>query len=636
MTGASTSPGIVAGSGTDANGSGTDGRGAIGSEDAAGADAAYAIELRGITKRFGAVIANREIDLAVRRGTIHGIVGENGAGKSTLMSILYGFYQADEGEVIIGGRRADIRGSRDAIDAGIGMVHQHFMLVDTFSVLENVMLGAEEHALIAPSAEDARRELERLADEYGLSVHLDALVGELPVGEQQRTEILKALYRHAEILILDEPTGVLTPQEADQLFRVLDALRSRGVTVILITHKLREIMDITDTVSVLRHGEMVAHRETPDTSMGELAELMVGRKLETRDWHRDVPLAAIGGAGAANDGARAAADDVANGQRRPEHDPPGTSGDGVTVGTVGADALGIEAERLGLRDGHGTVRLSDVSLKVRRGEILGVAGVAGNGQSELLEVLSGIRAPTSGRFVINGQEITPETPRGPAEMRRARINHVPEDRLKLGLVKAFTAAESSVLGYQRTETFNLRGLLQLSAIRRACRKLMDGFDVRPANPDLKSASFSGGNQQKLILAREIEKAPEVLLVGQPTRGVDIGAIELIHERLVAMRDAGCAVLLVSVELDEIMALSDRIIVMYEGRIVGELTGRDADKTTLGLMMANAHDRSGGDEGRHGPDAMAGTANRGAVVAEPEGDAPGRKAMMSDHERGKPR
>ena len=244
--------------------------------------AAHAIELRGITKRFGAVVANRGIDLAVRRGTIHGIVGENGAGKSTLMSILYGFYQADEGEVLIDGRPVDIRSSRDAIDAGIGMVHQHFMLVETFSVLENVMLGAEEHALIAPSAADARRELRRLADEYGLSVRVDDIVGDLPVGEQQRTEILKALYRHAEILILDEPTGVLTPQEADQLFRVLDALRSRGVTVILITHKLREIMDVTDTVSVLRHGQMVAHRETARTSAGELAELMVGRPLESR------------------------------------------------------------------------------------------------------------------------------------------------------------------------------------------------------------------------------------------------------------------------------------------------------------------------------------------------------------------
>jgi ABC-type uncharacterized transport system ATPase subunit len=505
----------------------------------------YAIELRGISKRFGAVRANKNIDLKVKPGTIHGIVGENGAGKSTLMSILYGFYQADTGDILINGEVVSIHSSRDAIDAGIGMVHQHFMLVDTFSVLENVMLGAEEHALISKSAADARRELERLANEYQLSVHVDSLISELPVGEQQRTEILKALYRNAEILILDEPTGVLTPQEADQLFRVLNALKERGVTIILITHKLREIMDITDTVSVLRLGEMVAHLNTSETSMSELAELMVGRKLETRNYHREHLL------------------------------PADTE-------------TGIEVVNLGVIDKTGKQRLKNLSFSVKRGEILGVAGVAGNGQSMLLEVLSGITEPTTGSFVINGQVVTPDKPVGPAQMRSLKVHHVPEDRLKLGLVKAFTAAESSVLGYQRAQEFNLRGLLQLDRIRHACRGLMSGFDVRPGDPKLKSASFSGGNQQKLILARELEKMPDVLLVGQPTRGVDIGAIELIHEKIVEMRDGGCAVLLVSVELDEIMALADRIVVMYEGEIVAEINGRDADKTQLGLMMANAH------------------------------------------------
>ncbi|MGK0228180.1 MAG: ABC-type uncharacterized transport system ATPase subunit [Gammaproteobacteria bacterium] len=505
----------------------------------------YAIELRGISKRFGAVRANKDIDLKVKSGTIHGIVGENGAGKSTLMSILYGFYQADTGDILINGEVVSIHSSRDAIDAGIGMVHQHFMLVDTFSVLENVMLGAEEHALISKSAADARRELERLANEYQLSVHIDALISELPVGEQQRTEILKALYRNAEILILDEPTGVLTPQEADQLFRVLNALKERGVTIILITHKLREIMDITDTVSVLRLGEMVAHLNTSETNMSELAELMVGRKLETRNYHR-------------------------------EHSLPADT------------ETGIDVVNLGVIDKTGKQRLKNLSFSVKRGEILGVAGVAGNGQSMLLEVLSGITEPTTGSFVINGQAVTPDNPVGPAQMRTLKVHHVPEDRLKLGLVKAFTAAESSVLGYQRARQFNLRGLLQLDRIRHACRGLMSGFDVRPGDPKLKSASFSGGNQQKLILARELEKMPDVLLVGQPTRGVDIGAIELIREKIVEMRDGGCAVLLVSVELDEIMALADRIVVMYEGEIVAEINGRDADKTQLGLMMANAH------------------------------------------------
>lgn len=512
------------------------------------ADGALAIELRGISKQFGAVRANRDINLKVARGTIHGIVGENGAGKSTLMSILYGFYQADSGEVLINGKAVAINSSSDAIAAGIGMVHQHFMLVDTFSVLENVMLGAEGNALLSHSAAAARKELQRLADEYQLFVHVDSLVSNLPVGEQQRTEILKALYRHAEILILDEPTGVLTPQEADQLFAVLNALKQRGVTVILITHKLREIMDVTDTVSVLRMGEMVAHRNTKDTSMGELAELMVGRKLETRNYHRDEPL--------------------------PAHTDKG-----------------IEVVDLGVVDDRGKVRLKNLSFEVKRGEILGVAGVAGNGQSMLLQVLSGISSPTSGHFVINGQKASAEHPLGPSQMRELKVQHVPEDRLKLGLVKSFTAAESSVLGYQRANRFNLRGLLRLNTIRATCRRLMEGLDVRPADPNLKSASFSGGNQQKLIMARELEREPEVLLVGQPTRGVDIGAIELIHEKIIEMRDRGCAVLLVSVELDEIMSLADRIIVMYEGEIVAEINGRDANKTQLGLMMANAHQDS---------------------------------------------
>ena len=526
----------------------------------------YAIELRGISKHFGAVRANHNIDLKVRHGTIHGIVGENGAGKSTLMSILYGFYQADSGDVLIDGSIKHIKNSRDAIDVGIGMVHQHFMLVDPFTVLENVMLGAEEHALISHSAIDAREELQRLSDTYQLTVNVDEAVGDLQVGEQQRTEILKALYRNAEILILDEPTGVLTPQEADQLFEVLKALKSQGVTVILITHKLREIMDITDTVSVLRQGEMVAHLTTSETSMQELAELMVGRKLTETNHQREIPVA-----------------------------------DNTEIR--------IETVDLSVTDETGKKRLDNINLWVRSGEILGIAGVAGNGQSKLLEVLAGISLPTSGHFVINGVESSREKPLGPRKMRELRVQHVPEDRLKLGLVKAFTAAESSVLGYLYQSKFTWRGLLQLSSIKAMCAKLMAGFDVRPGNPKLKSASFSGGNQQKLILARELDKSPDVLLVGQPTRGVDIGAIELIHQKIVDMRDKGCAVLLVSVELDEIMALSDRILVMYEGQVVAEVNGRDADKTTLGLMMANAH--GGGHSPSARPTGSISTAGDGA-------------------------
>ncbi len=503
-----------------------------------------AIELQGISKRFGNVRANQDIDLVVQRGTIHGIVGENGAGKSTLMSILYGFYQADSGAILIDGVPTKIYSSHDAIDAGIGMVHQHFMLVETFSVLENVILGAEQGALLKAGISNARQTLQHLADEYQLSVPLDQPTGQLPVGQQQRTEILKALYRNAEILILDEPTGVLTPQEADQLFRVLRTLREKGVTVILITHKLREIMDVTDNVSVLRLGTMVSTQRTADTSMEQLAELMVGRKLESQTFAKADPVDAT---------------------------------------------IGLEAHNVSLHGSKGLTELDNINLQVRHGEIVGVAGVAGNGQSALLEVLSGIVTPTAGHLVINGRTVSASEPMDPAQMREAGLHHVPEDRLRLGLIKSFTAAESALLGYHTREKFNWRVLLKLNLIRETCKRLMQAFDVRPQDPALKSASFSGGNQQKLILARELDKAPSVLLVGQPTRGVDIGAIELIHDKLIEMRDNGCAVLLVSVELDEIMALSDRIVVMFGGRIVGEVNGANANKTELGLMMANAMD-----------------------------------------------
>ena len=407
------------------------------------------------------------------------------------------------------------------------------------------VLGAEQSALLEKSAINARESLQHLADEYQLSVPIDDPVGELPVGQQQRTEILKALYRNAEILILDEPTGVLTPQEADQLFRVLKALKDRGVTVVLITHKLREIMDITDNVSVLRLGEIVSTHRTADTNMTELAELMVGRKLQSQTFNKvDNP------------------------------DAP----------------AGISVKHISVKDERGLMKLNDISFDVKKGEIVGIAGVAGNGQSKLLEVLAGISSPTSGEFIINEHTVTADIPMGPKRMREIGVQHVPEDRLKLGLIKSFTAAESSVLGYQNQKRFNWRMFLNAGVIRRACNKLMQSFDVRPPDPKLKSSSFSGGNQQKLILARELDKSPSVLLVGQPTRGVDIGAIELIHQKIVDMRDAGCAVLLVSVELDEIMALSDRILVMFEGQIVGTMKGSEADKTTLGLMMANALDQ----------------------------------------------
>ena len=502
--------------------------------------AAPAIELRGIDKRFGAVHANRDIDLVIARGTVHGIVGENGAGKSTLMSILYGFYQADRGDILIGGRPGVIHDSAAAIAAGIGMVHQHFMLVDTFSVLENVVLGAEGGALLAAGKARARAELARLAREYALDVDLDATVGDLPVGQQQRVEILKALYRGAEILVLDEPTGVLTPQEADHLFRILRLLRDQGKTIVLITHKLREIMAATDTVSVMRQGAMVAHRRTAETNMEELAELMVGRKVLLR---------------------------VDKGLAKP-----------------GREVLRVE--NLSIADGQGVERVKDVSLSVRAGEIVGIAGVSGNGQSELLEAIAGIRPISGGRVLLNGEPVAGrQSSKSPRQLRHIGLAHVPEDRHRMGLILPFEACESSILGYQDDPRFNVGPFLDHRTIVADTAVKMGAFDVRPSDPHLRTSNFSGGNQQKIVLAREIEHDPDVLLVGQPTRGVDIGAIEFIHRRLIAMRDAGKAVLLVSVELDEIRSLADRILVMSNGRIVGEVAGDAADEGQLGLMMA---------------------------------------------------
>ena len=493
-----------------------------------------AVELRRINKSFGSVHANTEIDLRVEAGTIHGIIGENGAGKSTLMNILYGLYRADSGTISVDGRLLDIDRSEDAIEAGIGMVHQHFMLVEPFTVLENVLLGAEGGFTLKAGARKAREELLRLEKEYSLEVDVDAVVADLPVGIQQRVEILKALFRGANVLILDEPTGVLTPQEADHLFRILNNLRSQGRTVILITHKLREIMAATDRVSVMRRGEMVAHRRTAETSTEELAELMVGRKVLLRV------------------------------EKKPAN-PQGPV---------------LEVEHLDVVDEMGVRRVKDVSLSVRAGEIVGIAGVAGNGQSQLLDAIAGIRPPAAGSVRIGGRVVADAS-----QARSSRLGHVPEDRLRVGLVRGFPAFENAILGYQGEPDYSSNGFLRLSHIFSICQQWMSGYDVRPDDPALEATAFSGGNQQKLVLAREIEHDPELLLVGQPTRGVDIGAIEFIHKRLIEMRDAGKAILVVSVELDEIRSLCDRIIVMFDGMITGELAADEADEQSLGLLMA---------------------------------------------------
>ena len=502
-----------------------------------------AIELIGIDKSFGQVHANRDINMAVAKGAIHGIVGENGAGKSTLMSILYGFYQADAGEVRIDGQRVDIRSPDDAIAAGIGMVHQHFMLVDPFTVLENVMLGAEGGALLKRGVTAARAELQRLEEDYALEVDPDAVVGDLPVGLQQRVEILKALYRGAETLILDEPTGVLTPAEADHLFRILKQLSDQGKTIILITHKLREIMAVTDAVSVMRRGEIVATIPTSETTPEHLAELMVGRRVLLR----------------------------------------------VEKGAASPGRTMLQVEGLTVSDRRGVTRLKNISFEVRAGEIVGIAGVAGNGQSELLETIAGIRHATSGRILVDGTPIGATGRSDPSALRESGVAHVPEDRHRMGLVMAFEENENAILGYHNDDLYVSGPFLNIEAIRADARLKIEQYDIRPPDCRLRTANFSGGNQQKIVLAREMERDPDVLLVGQPTRGVDIGAIEFIHRQLVAMRDAGKAILLVSVELDEVRSLADRILVMFDGHIVGE-RGPDASEGELGLMMAGIDSR----------------------------------------------
>ncbi len=503
------------------------------------AEAPPALELRGIDKWFGPVHANSGVSFAVPRGSIHGIIGENGAGKSTLMSIVYGYYQADAGQILVNGTAVKITGPQNALSHGIGMVHQHFMLVEPFTVLENVILGAETGRILAPSLERARAELERLERDYSLEVNPDATIETLAVGLRQRVEILKALYRGADILILDEPTGVLTPQEVDQLFDILRALRDQGKTVILITHKLREIMALTDNVTVMRQGEVVANVKTAETSREKLAELMVGRSVLLRVEK--------------------------------------------TVATPGAEVLAVQD--LSVRDGQGVRRVKGVSFDVRAGEILGIAGVAGNGQSELLEALAGIRPIESGSIRFKGTEIDATHMRNARQMRELGMGHVPEDRQRMGLVVSFQANESSILGHQDNPKYTGAILMRQSAIVADVAEKMERFDVRPSNPLLRTSAFSGGNQQKIVLVREMDQNPDLLLVGQPTRGVDIGAIEFIHKRLIAMRDQGKAILLVSVELDEILSLSDRIIVMFDGGIVGEVSQAEADERKLGLMMA---------------------------------------------------
>jgi general nucleoside transport system ATP-binding protein len=496
-------------------------------------EAALAVECRGIHKRFGTIRANDGVDLTIARGTVHGIIGENGAGKSTLMALLYGHFAPDAGEIRIRGQPAYFRSPKDAIAAGIGMVHQHFVIVETFTVLENLLLGCEEGPLVRGAARAVRANLARFASDFDLALDPDAIAGTLPVGLRQRLEILKALHSGADILILDEPNAVLTPQESERLFAVLRRLAGEGRTVLLVTHKLKEVIAVADRVSVMRAGRMVATLDTAATDAESLAELMIGRRLPTGDLRK---------AG-----------------------PPGSPV--------------LEVKQLTAEGLHG------VSLSVGAGEIVGIAGVAGNGQSELLAAIAGM-IPMRGSLRVAGHEAASLD----VEARRALgLAHIPEDRQGMGLIEEFTAEENAILGDQRQPPF-VRGRLAASdEITETARQRMEEYDVRPQDPKAPTATLSGGNQQKLVCAREMGRHPLCLIVGQPTRGVDIAASDFIHRRLLALREAGTAILLVSVDLDEIRMLADRILVMDGGRIAGAL-GPDARERELGLLMGGGSAR----------------------------------------------
>ena len=498
------------------------------------------LELKNINKSFGHVQANKNINLTIKKGTIHGIIGENGAGKSTLMSIVYGLYQADTGSINVSGKEIKLRSPRDSIESGIGMVHQHFMLVENFTVIENIVLGFEGEFVFGKKLEKAKEDLQKLCETYKLNIDLDSVISDLSVGFRQRVEILKSLYRGAEIFILDEPTGVLTPQEVDELFKILRSLKEEGKTIVLITHKLNEIMDLTSEVSVMRQGEVVGHTKTTDTNKEKLAEMMVGRSVLLRLNKAEAKL-----------------------------------GDVV-----------FKVENLTVKDDLDVTRVKNVNFEIRSGEILGLAGVTGNGQTELLEALSGIRKVESGAIYLSDEKISDkDNLLDPRELKEKGLAHVPEDRQRMGLVTDFKAYENLIFGYHDQEPYSKSSILRDGDILSFSKKVMEEYDVRPRSPQLITSNFSGGNQQKIILSRELNENPKILLVGQPTRGVDIGAIEFIHQRLIDMRDKGAAILLVSVELDEVLSLSDRILVMFDGNIVGERINKDVTDRELGLLMA---------------------------------------------------
>jgi general nucleoside transport system ATP-binding protein len=492
------------------------------------------LELKHITKTFGSVIANNDVSITVHKGTIHAIVGENGAGKSTIMRIAYGFYNADSGEIFVDGNKVEIRSPHDAIALGIGMVHQHFMLVDTMTVAENIILGAETGTATNLDLDKANHDIRALSEELKLNINPKAIIEDLSVGQQQRVELLKALYRDARLLILDEPTAVLSPQEVDEFFAILRRMKEQGKTIIIITHKLEEVLAISDEVTVMRDGKDVGNVKTSETNSKDLARMIVGRDVLLRVEKTDA-------------------------------EPRDTV---------------LEVTGLNVGGRHGPA-VNDVSFQVRSGEIVGIAGIEGNGQTELIEALAGLCTASAGTIEFEGKNVTHLNAR---RLKELGIAHIPEDRHKRGLLLNSDLAENSILGVHYRPPVATGGFMNGTAIDRRIREIVDNFDVRPPLPQLPAKSLSGGNQQKLIIGREFELNPKLLLVSQPTRGVDIGAIEFIHRKLIGLRDAGAAILLVSAELEEVTALADRLLVIRGGRIVGEVDPRVTSNEEIGLMM----------------------------------------------------
>lgn len=494
------------------------------------------VVMKGITKIFPGVRANDNINFDLKKGEIHVLLGENGAGKTTLMNILYGMYQPDAGEIYVNGKKVTMKSPSDAIKCGIGMVHQHFMLVHNFSVAENIILGMEPRKGMNIDMKKAVQDVEKLANTYGFKISPNEIIEDITVGQQQKVEILKALYRGADILILDEPTAVLTPQEIEELGIILKNLVNEGKSIILITHKLKEVMSMSDRVTIVRRGKVIDTLKTSETNIEELAELMVGRKVSLM----------------------------------------------VDKKPASPKETVLKIENLKALDQRGVQALKGINLEVRAGEILGIAGVDGNGQSELIEVITGLRKPTEGKVIIKGKDITGKSAKDVIE---SGISHIPEDRHKRGLILQYSLAENAVLGIHDKQPFAKGIIIDYAKVKDYARKLIKDFDVRTPSEEVNASSLSGGNQQKMVVAREIAKDPDLLIAAQPTRGLDVGAIEYIHKRLVEERDRNKAVLLISLELDEIMSLSDRIAVIYDGKIVGVLDAKDATENELGLLMA---------------------------------------------------